>query len=216
VGEAMKSTYKEYLQSEQWRQNREKRLQIDGRMCAVCGSKKDLNVHHISYRNIGNENIEKDLITLCHPCHAMLHRIKVQSEEEYKIAVECEQKYKDARVKDARVKALWKKISDLITVEIWLRDRANGGDIDIFDSGCRTVGKLTAIAKMLYANIDFSQLCLHTDIKDALRVARAMKICELYREHKSIAKVAERMNMKPQNVQKVLKRHGFNATGKIT
>lgn len=209
----MKSTYKEYLQSERWRQNREKRLQIDGRMCAVCGSGKDLNVHHLNYRNVGNEDIEKDLITLCHPCHAMLHRIKVQSEEEYKIAVECEQKYKDARVK-----ALWEKISDLITVEIWLRDRANGGDIDIFDSGCRMIGKLVTIAKMIYANIDFSQwsFSANADIKDALRVARAMKICELYREHKSIAKVAERMNMKPQNVQKVLKRHGFNATGKIT
>lgn len=208
----MASTYNDYLQSERWRQTREKRLQIDGRVCVVCGSGKDLNVHHISYRNIGNEDIENDLITLCHPCHAMLHRIKVQSEEEYKSALECEQQYKDARGR-----ALWKKITDLITVEIWLRDRANGGDIDIWDSGGGMVGKLKSVAKRIYPNVNFSQGCLYADadIKDALRVARAMKICELYREHRSISDVAERMNMKPSNVQKVLKRHGFNATGKI-
>lgn len=208
----MKPTYNDYLQSDQWRKTREKRLQIDGRVCAVCGSGKDLNVHHISYRNIGNEDIENELITLCHPCHAMLHRIKVQSEDEYKSATECERQYREARVK-----ALWKKISDLITVEIWLRDKANGGDIDIWDSGGGMVGKLKSIAKRIYPNVNFSHGYLYADadIKDALRVARAMKICELYREHRSISDVAEKMNMKPSNVQKVLKRHGFNATGKI-
>ena len=112
---------------------------------------------------------------------------------------------------------MWKKICDLLTVEIWLRDRANGGDIDTWDTGGGMIGKLKTISKKLYSDINFSNDCLYSssDIKDQLRLARAMKICELYREENSVSAVAEKMNMKPSNVQKVLKRHGFNATGKI-
>lgn len=206
--------YSDYLSSSHWKETRGKRLEIDEYKCAVCGSTENLNVHHLSYKRIGNEDIESDLITLCHPCHAMLHRIKEQSEEEYEIARESE---KTGQYKEARVKSLWKKICDLLTVEIWLRDRANGGDIDTWDTGGGMIGKLKTISKKLYSDINFSNDCLYSssDIKDQLRLARAMKICELYREENSVSAVAEKMNMKPSNVQKVLKRHGFNATGKI-
>ena len=206
--------HSDYLQSAHWKETRKKRLEIDGYKCAVCGSTESLNVHHLSYKRIGDEDVESDLVTLCHPCHAMLHRIKEQSKEEYESAKQSE---KTGQYKEAKVKSLWKKISDLLTVEIWLRDRANGGDIDIWDTGGKMVGKLKSISKKLYPDINFSRDCLFSssDIKDQLRIARAMKICELYRKENSVSTVAEKMNMRLPNAQKVLKRHGFNATGKI-
>ena len=203
--------YAQYLQSDHWKEVRLKRLKIDENACAICKSKNNLNVHHISYKNLGNEDVETDLITLCHPCHAMLHRVKVQSQEQYESFLNATE-YKDFRKLD-----LWKKITDLMLVEIWLRDKANGGDVTIWTTGGGMVGKLKSIAKMLYPDVNFSKDCLYadTDFKDTLRLARAMKICEIYREDKSISSVAQKMNMKPSNVQKVLKRHGFNAFGKI-
>ena len=200
--------YSEYLQSDHWKEKRKKRLAVDGYKCAVCGSTESLNVHHISYANIGSEDIDNDLVTLCHPCHAMLHRVKERSQKEYESVKTCDPEYKDARAK-----ALWKKICDLLTVEIWLRDKANGGDIDIWDTGGGMVGKLKSISKRIYPTVNFANA--DSDIKDALRIARAMKVCELYRELHSLSAVADRMNMKPSNVQKVLKRHGYNANGAI-
>lgn len=202
--------YSEYLKSPHWQETRKKRLDIDGYACTICGSKSNLNVHHVNYRNVGKENVETDLVTLCSPCHAMLHRVREQSEAEYKRAVTTKEEYRAACQR-----MFCKKISDLITVEIWLRDRANGGDIDTWDTGGGMIGRLKKIMTLLYPDAGFRMEYEHGDIKDTLRLARAMKICCAYRRSHSIEAVANMMNMKSANVQKVLKRHGFNATGRI-
>lgn len=76
--------YDDYLKSEAWQHKRDLRLKIDDYSCAMCGRpqekcKRGLTVHHIRYyRNghsiLGRENVWKDLVSLCYPCHHKLHR----------------------------------------------------------------------------------------------------------------------------------------------
>lgn len=71
--------YEAYLKSDKWRQIAEKRFQIDGYRCVMCGCKGTsgncLEVHHLSYRYLGHEEnrIYEDLVTLCHCCHKQIH-----------------------------------------------------------------------------------------------------------------------------------------------
>lgn len=203
----MTPEYQNYLKSPQWSEKRNKRLQIDGYKCAICGNAgQHLNVHHITYRNIMHEDTENDLITLCRPCHAMLHRIRECSAAEYEDYKKAEPKYREARKAEAE-----KKISELAAVEIWQRDLSVGGDCKIFDAGAGMIGKLSKVLGMIYPELKPNGL----DIKNTLRLARAMKICELYRADESMSQIAERLYMKTCNVQKVLKRHGFNQNARI-
>lgn len=68
-----KEIYKNYLSSDEWRL---KKLHVmfhnGGRGCIYCGAKKNLDVHHLTYRNIGDESLE-DLIVLCRDCHKEAH-----------------------------------------------------------------------------------------------------------------------------------------------
>lgn len=41
--------------------------------CAACGSTKDLEHHHLIIRAEGGSDDERNLITLCSPCHFKLH-----------------------------------------------------------------------------------------------------------------------------------------------
>ncbi len=59
----------EYYQSPAWQEKRSERLKIDGFKCAKCGFTRALEVHHINYERIYNEDVNRDLITLCKKCH---------------------------------------------------------------------------------------------------------------------------------------------------
>ena len=70
--------YHEYLQSKAWKDKAYQRMVIDGFICQACGCRGTthnvLEVHHLSYSNIGNEDIYTETVTLCHACHKNLHR----------------------------------------------------------------------------------------------------------------------------------------------
>lgn len=58
------------------------RLECDGFVCRVCGrlgeqegGEAKLNVHHLTYKNFKNEELE-DLITACKDCHKYIHKIR--------------------------------------------------------------------------------------------------------------------------------------------
>lgn len=61
--------YETYLNSPEWAVKRELRLGIDKYTCQECGSRHNLEVHHRTYKNIGNEDVLNDLLTLCTHCH---------------------------------------------------------------------------------------------------------------------------------------------------
>lgn len=64
--------YSEYLKSEEWHRIRERVLERDGWSCRITGNTKQLQVHHLTYRNVGREQ-ESELITLCREAHEIIH-----------------------------------------------------------------------------------------------------------------------------------------------
>jgi len=48
-------------------------LRRDGWRCQLCGSMKNLEVHHRHYRSHSGEDTEDNLITLCSKCHKTHH-----------------------------------------------------------------------------------------------------------------------------------------------
>ena len=74
-----KRRYLEYLRSSAWKSKRAKRLALDNRTCQHCGycpdtaspdtAKRPLDCHHRTYLRFGKEDVERDLVTLCRPCH---------------------------------------------------------------------------------------------------------------------------------------------------
>lgn len=70
--------YKQYLKSPEWQKKRIERLNFDNFTCQYkgCQNKTNLDVHHIRYDNIFNENVYRDLITVCRSCHEKLEQEK--------------------------------------------------------------------------------------------------------------------------------------------
>ena len=73
--EALKALpYNEYLKSDYWKRVSYTVKKEAGFKCLQCGSRKKLEVHHLSYEHKGDEmNHLEDLICLCHECHSKLH-----------------------------------------------------------------------------------------------------------------------------------------------
>lgn len=67
--------YYQYIQTQAWEEMRQKVFRRDGFKCVICNEAKDLNVHHITYENLGAEKVS-DLVTLCRNCHEDIHNGK--------------------------------------------------------------------------------------------------------------------------------------------
>jgi hypothetical protein len=64
--------YNRYIASHRWACKRAARLEIDGHRCQTClhdGTLWRLEVHHKTYERFEDEDVERDLITLCCQCH---------------------------------------------------------------------------------------------------------------------------------------------------
>lgn len=73
--------YGAYLQSLVWRNKREARQVIDGHRCADCGSGWPVEIHHLHYRTIGDEDVKRDLRCLCKPCHEKADRLRTEQNQ---------------------------------------------------------------------------------------------------------------------------------------
>jgi len=65
---ARRPDYYTYIISRAWRARRRQHLNNVGWKCEVCGARKFLEVHHLTYDRLGREK-RKDLQVLCKPCH---------------------------------------------------------------------------------------------------------------------------------------------------
>lgn len=63
--------YEMYLKSRHWLMLRNAIITHDT-VCAICGEKKPLQLHHKTYKRIGNESAN-DLLPLCEECHKLVH-----------------------------------------------------------------------------------------------------------------------------------------------
>jgi hypothetical protein len=65
--------YEDYIGSPEWQKKRIQAFYALGNKCEVCGSSKNIHVHHNNYGSLGNENPKADLVILCDECHENLH-----------------------------------------------------------------------------------------------------------------------------------------------
>lgn len=78
-----KDEYIEYLQSDDWKIRRKELMEIANWICSKCGEKA-IQLHHLNYDNIGNEELDSDVIAVCTDCHNEIHRKGDYGYEEYK------------------------------------------------------------------------------------------------------------------------------------
>lgn len=60
----MNQSYSEYINGPAWKAKREEKLRQVGRRCECCGSTNKLEVHHLTYERLFNEDLN-DLMVLC-------------------------------------------------------------------------------------------------------------------------------------------------------
>lgn len=65
--------YKVYLNSDHWKKIRASALRRDEYKCQMCGTAKNLEVHHVRYDSLGTDEEINDVITLCDDCHTKVH-----------------------------------------------------------------------------------------------------------------------------------------------
>jgi 5-methylcytosine-specific restriction enzyme A len=65
--------YRRHLRSPEWRAFRERVQARDGYRCVRCGSRRRLEVDHLTYIRLGHERLE-DCQTVCHACHGRITR----------------------------------------------------------------------------------------------------------------------------------------------
>ncbi len=61
-----------YLQSDKWQALRQKRFKKDNYCCFSCKQSLPLELHHITYKRLGNEHLN-DVRSLCRDCHQAIH-----------------------------------------------------------------------------------------------------------------------------------------------
>jgi len=61
-----------YYKTEWWRERRIEALEDADHICDICGTKKNLHIHHKHYNSLFKEK-EGDLVCLCKECHEDLH-----------------------------------------------------------------------------------------------------------------------------------------------
>jgi len=62
-------TYEAYLVSDHWKEFSAK---VRAKQCFCCNSRKGLQIHHITYVNLGHE-LPEDVVTVCRQCHLEIH-----------------------------------------------------------------------------------------------------------------------------------------------
>ena len=79
--------YNKYIQSEAWRRKRRKFFTTKmyntypagkkaGKfVCYCCGSDERLDLHHRTYKRLGEERIQQDFIPVCKKCHSDIHKL---------------------------------------------------------------------------------------------------------------------------------------------
>ena len=78
IGYKELSEYKKQLKSKEWKNFRKKVFKIKGKKCEICGSTKQLNIHHPFYTKgkLAWQYNPSDMMVLCRYCHKEIHNIK--------------------------------------------------------------------------------------------------------------------------------------------
>jgi hypothetical protein len=69
---AIRTRYRAYLLTDEWRTRRNRILKLVAYRCERCGAKRGIEVHHKTYERLGCEQ-DQDLEALCPDCHREHH-----------------------------------------------------------------------------------------------------------------------------------------------
>lgn len=92
-------SYKEYLNSKHWITFRYNFFKKVSNQCRMCQCTQGLNLHHKTYKNIGNEKIE-DVVGLCFKCHKYIHNNVTSFDTRY--LFDYGKNKKDTKIKTAK------------------------------------------------------------------------------------------------------------------
>lgn len=74
-----RSLYGQWMQSDRWKEITAKKKKDAGYQCEMCGSAKNLCVHHTTYDHVGWEKNHLDeLVVLCSVCHKKIHEHDIE------------------------------------------------------------------------------------------------------------------------------------------
>lgn len=65
--------YYDHLKSPEWRLLKSEIIKERGAFCQLCMKKDSLELHHMSYKRLGNED-KRDLLLVCRSCHSYIHK----------------------------------------------------------------------------------------------------------------------------------------------
>ena len=66
--------YKIYIKSVFWERRKKQYYKNHEKVCQACNAKKYIDLHHMWYKNYGNE-LDEHLVALCRECHEEYHSI---------------------------------------------------------------------------------------------------------------------------------------------
>ena len=64
--------YDVYLESDEWKEKREKVMERANHICEGCRTTEATQVHHLSYEHVGREFLF-ELVAICNECHNRIH-----------------------------------------------------------------------------------------------------------------------------------------------
>ena len=67
------TSYGQYLSSEHWKNFKKSYKKEHPKKCYICSKKKTVQLHHMSYKNLGNEQFD-EVVWLCRKHHHQLHK----------------------------------------------------------------------------------------------------------------------------------------------
>lgn len=67
------SIHRIYIQGDRWKERKAAYYKKHGKKCAACLETNNVDLHHMTYKRLGNE-WDEDLVPLCRNCHNAFHR----------------------------------------------------------------------------------------------------------------------------------------------
>lgn len=83
--------YENYLKTPLWKYNRKITMFNKEKECIMCSSKEKIEVHHLTYKNIGFEK-DNELCYLCNDCHNKVHNGEIDKTKLFERVKECQAK----------------------------------------------------------------------------------------------------------------------------
>lgn len=70
--------YRRYMKSPEWAARKRGYFLNHARRCKACGSKSDIQLHHMNYARLGRER-DSDMVALCERCHTRVHQLHARA-----------------------------------------------------------------------------------------------------------------------------------------